>query len=126
MDFASLTLRANIDPEKLYYKIGEASKILDVNPSVLRYWEGEFSLRTSKSKSNQRLYERKDLEKLISIKNLLYNKKFTLAGAKTYLKDIRKSTNLSSHESSSEKGIPKEYLTTLKEELVKLLKIIKE
>lgn len=72
--------------KKLYYKIGEACKILDIQPYVLRYWETEFtSLSPSKSKSGQRTYTEKDLEVIGRIKELLYEEGFTIAGAKKRL-----------------------------------------
>ena len=72
--------------KKLYYKIGEACKILDIQPYVLRYWETEFSaLRPSKSKSGQRVYSEKDLQVIGRVKELLYDEGYTIAGAKKKL-----------------------------------------
>ncbi|MBW1973250.1 MAG: MerR family transcriptional regulator [Deltaproteobacteria bacterium] len=69
--------------EKLYYKIGEVSKITGLKPHVLRYWESEFKvIRPYKGKSHQRLYRRSDLEIIMEIKKLLYDEQFTIAGAK--------------------------------------------
>ena len=79
-------------PDKLYYKIGEASKIVGVEPHVLRYWEKEFGIKKLES-SKQRRYAKKDLEKFILIKKLLYEEKFTIAGAKSYLKSQKKSNS---------------------------------
>ncbi len=79
--------RKLVIPDKLYFKIGEVSKITGVKPYVLRYWESEFKLLTpSKSKSKQRLYRRKDIENVLQIKKLLYKERFTIAGAKKMLK----------------------------------------
>ncbi|GAM09933.1 putative HTH-type transcriptional regulator in himA 3'region [Geobacter sp. OR-1] len=70
-------------PDKLYYKIGEISKALTLNPSVLRFWETEFSqLKPRKSSTGQRLYSRDDLELLIKIRKLLYKDKLTIEGAR--------------------------------------------
>jgi DNA-binding transcriptional MerR regulator len=72
--------------KKLYYKIGEACKLLDIQPYVLRYWETEFtSLSPSKSKSGQRTYTEEDLRVIGRIKELLYEEGFTIAGAKKRL-----------------------------------------
>ena len=72
--------------KKLYYKIGEACKLLDIQPYVLRYWETEFSsLSPSKSKSGQRTYTEEDLKVIGRIKELLYEEGFTIAGAKKRL-----------------------------------------
>ena len=74
-------------PDKLYFKIGEVSHITKVKQHVLRYWESEFSsIRPQKSKSNQRLYRRNDLEAILAIKHLLYDRKFTIEGARKHLK----------------------------------------
>lgn len=72
--------------KKLYYKIGEACKSLDIQPYVLRYWETEFpALKPSKSKSGQRVYSERDLEVIRRIKELLYDEGYTIAGAKKKL-----------------------------------------
>ena len=73
-------------PDKLYFKIGEVSELLGVEPYVLRYWETEFSvLSPKKSGTGHRLYRRKDVELLLRIKHLLYEKKFTIEGARQSL-----------------------------------------
>jgi DNA-binding transcriptional MerR regulator len=73
-------------PEKLYFKIGEVSQITGVEPYVLRYWESEFKIVTPiRTNSKQRLYRRRDLELILEIKKLLYEEKFTIAGAKKKL-----------------------------------------
>src|SRR4029078_3962035 len=70
-------------PVKLYYRIVEVSDIVGVEPHVLRYWETEFrSIRPQKSRKGQRIYSRKDVEKLISVNDLLYTHGFTIAGAR--------------------------------------------
>lgn len=75
-------------PDKLFFKIGEVAKLTDVKQHVLRYWESEFSsIRPQKSKTNQRLYRRKDVEAILAIKHLLYDRKFTIEGARRHLKE---------------------------------------
>ena len=70
-------------PDKLYFKIGEVSEILGVEAYVLRYWESEFPLLSpKKSGTGHRLYRRKDVELLLRIKHLLYEKRFTIEGAR--------------------------------------------
>ena len=72
--------------QKLYFKIGEACKRLDIQPYVLRYWETEFpALSPDKSKSGQRVYSRQDLAVIRRIKELLYDEGYTIAGAKKKL-----------------------------------------
>jgi DNA-binding transcriptional MerR regulator len=78
-------------PEKLYFRIGEVSRLLGVEAYVLRYWETEFpSLSPKKSDTGQRLYKRKDVEQLLQIKELLYAKRFTIEGARQTLADRHK------------------------------------
>jgi DNA-binding transcriptional MerR regulator len=77
-------------PDKLYFKIGEVSELLGVEPYVLRYWETEFAvLSPKKSGTGHRLYRRKDVELLLRIKHLLYEKKFTIEGARQLLQESR-------------------------------------
>ncbi len=73
-------------PDKLYFKIGEVSQLVGVRAHVLRYWEKEISsIRPSKSASNQRRYRRKDVEIFREIRRLLYEERYTLAGARKRL-----------------------------------------
>lgn len=73
-------------PDKLYFRIGEVSRLLGVEPYVLRYWETEFpSLSPKKSDTGHRLYRRKDVEQLLEIKELLYARRFTIEGARQNL-----------------------------------------
>jgi DNA-binding transcriptional MerR regulator len=73
-------------PDKLYFKIGEVSEIVDVPAYVLRFWESEFKrISPKRTGSGQRLYRRSDVELILKIKDLLYNKKFTIQGAKRHL-----------------------------------------
>jgi DNA-binding transcriptional MerR regulator len=82
-----MTSRIEI-PAKLYFRIGEASSVVGVEPHVLRYWETEFrSIRPKKSARGQRVYSRRDVETLVRIKELLYNHGFTIAGAKRRLRE---------------------------------------
>ncbi len=75
-------------PDKLYFKIGEVARIADVKQHVLRFWESEFSsIRPQKSRTNQRLYRRADVEAILAIKHLLYDRKFTIEGARQHLKE---------------------------------------
>ncbi len=75
-------------PVKLYYRIGEVSEIVGVEPHVLRYWETEFrSIRPQKSRKGQRIYSRRDVDKLLKVKELLYSHGFTIAGARKRLRE---------------------------------------
>ena len=78
-------------PDKLFFKIGEVANVVGIEQHVLRYWEEEIeSLKPKKNKSGQRLYQKKDLELILEIKQLLYADKFTLAGARKKLKQNKK------------------------------------
>jgi DNA-binding transcriptional MerR regulator len=75
-------------PVKLYYRIGEVSQIVGVEPHVLRYWETEFrSIRPQKSRKGQRIYSRRDVDRLLKVKDLLYTHGFTIAGARKRLRE---------------------------------------
>jgi len=73
-------------PDKHYFKIGEVAELAGVEPYVIRYWESEFrSLRPQKSRSNQRLFRRKDLERILEIRRLLYEEGYKIEGARRRL-----------------------------------------
>lgn len=74
-------------PDKVFFKIGEVSRITGVPEHTLRYWEEEFGqIRPEKTKSGQRLYRRRDIDLLLQIKQLLWEEKFKIAGARQQLK----------------------------------------
>ena len=78
-------------PDKLFFKIGEVADLASVEQHVLRYWEDEIdALKPAKNISGQRLYQKKDVELVLEIKRLLYEEKFTIAGAKSKLKRFKK------------------------------------
>lgn len=82
---------APVLPEKIYFKIGEVSQIVGVEPYVLRYWETEFDLlKPSKAPSKHRLYKKRDVELLLDIKRLLYTEGFTIEGARKKLREVKK------------------------------------
>ena len=73
-------------PDKHYFKIGEVAELAGVEPYVIRYWESEFrSLRPQKSRSNQRLFRRKDVERILEIRRLLYEEGYKIEGARRRL-----------------------------------------
>ncbi len=98
-------------PDKLYFKIGEVSKIADLPTHVLRFWETEFGrIKPKRSPSGQRLYRRQDVELILKIKNLLYEKKYTIRGASKHLsrKDAPEAT---------EAEVPADLLKNIRREL---------
>ena len=73
-------------PERVFYRIREVCEFTGLKPHILRYWEQEFrDIRPVKSSKGQRLYRKKDLDAILVIKKLLYEKRFTIDGAKKYL-----------------------------------------
>lgn len=85
-------------PFKLFYKIGEASKIVGVNPHVLRFWENEFPfLKPKKTKGGQRLYTKKEIETLLLIKKMLYDEKYTIEGVRKKLSRLYQNSGSQEH-----------------------------
>jgi DNA-binding transcriptional MerR regulator len=119
-------------PDKLYFKIGEVADIVGVKPYVLRYWETEFpEIAPSKSKSKQRLYKRREVETILKIRDLLYQEKFTIEGARQRLKEgARKGKGKTVPKEKQIrlplplKGKSKELLRDLKKQLGELQKLI--
>jgi DNA-binding transcriptional MerR regulator len=73
-------------PERVFYRIREVCEYTGLKPHILRYWEQEFrDIRPVKSSKGQRLYRKKDLDAIIAIKKLLYEKRYTIDGARKYL-----------------------------------------
>jgi DNA-binding transcriptional MerR regulator len=78
-------------PDKLYFRIGEVARLAGIKPYVLRFWETEFpSLGPKKSGTGHRLYRRKEVEMVLEIKRLLYEKRFTIEGARKFLETRNK------------------------------------
>src|SRR5882724_12880223 len=86
-DSAAVAMTPEI-PDKLYFRIGDVSRLAGIKPYVLRFWESEFpGLGPKKSGTGHRLYRRKDVEMVLEIKRLLYEKRFTIEGARQWLED---------------------------------------
>lgn len=98
-------------PDKFYYKIGEVSDIADVPAYVLRFWESEFKrISPKRTSSGQRLYRKSDVDLILKIKDLLYNKKYTIPGARRCL-----SGRLESSEARTDGTLLDEIRTELQE-----------
>ncbi len=94
-DLASQTAPDPEIPNKLYFRIGEVARIAGIKPYVLRFWESEFNgLGPKKSGAGHRLYRRKDVELVLEIKRLLYEKRFTIEGARKVLQSKPKRESL--------------------------------
>ncbi len=112
-------------PDKLYFKIGEVSELLGVEPYVLRYWETEFAvLSPKKSGTGHRLYRRKDVELLLRIKHLLYEKKFTIEGARQLLHEAR-SLKTRAPKTAQRDLFANDPLPEIRRELAGILEILK-
>ena len=110
--------------KKLYYSISEVSEITELKAYVLRYWETEFSqLKPPKNRAGNRTYRKKDIEIILKIKDLLYEKKFTIDGARNILKG---NEDLSDIEKEPSVDLEKQeiILSKIKEELKEILSII--
>jgi len=111
-------------PEKIYFKIGEVSEIVGVEPYVLRYWETEFEvLKPSKAPSRHRLYKKRDVELLLEIKRLLYSEGFTIEGARKKLRETKKDEKNQLKLPLSEQKF-KRALAKLKKELESLRRLV--
>ncbi|NLY93239.1 MAG: MerR family transcriptional regulator [Myxococcales bacterium] len=86
----SVVRRADVIPEKQFFKIGEVAEIAGVKPHVLRYWESEFTqLNPKKTRGSHRHYSRRDLDLVMEIKRLLHDEGYTVAGAKQRIRELR-------------------------------------
>ena len=80
---------------KLYYSISEVADMLELKQYVLRYWETEFpNIKPDKNRAGNRVYKEKDIENFKLVQRLLHEKKFTIKGARQYLKDLKKSSSI--------------------------------
>ena len=116
--------------KKLYYSIGEVSKITELKAYVLRYWETEFKqLKPPKNRAGNRTYRQSDIDLIFYIKDLLYTKKFTIKGARHQLvteKDGKKEDFAVTGESVQDaEPARKETLLKIKQELETLLEILR-
>lgn len=113
-------------PDKLYFRIGEVSQLLGVEPYVLRYWETEFrSLSPKKSGTGHRLYRRKDVELLIRIKHLLYERRFTIEGARQSLLAEARAMKGPVDGEEQAKLFPEDPLHEIRRELAAILDLLK-
>ncbi|MDP6340046.1 MAG: MerR family transcriptional regulator [Candidatus Marinimicrobia bacterium] len=108
--------------KKLYYSIGEVSSITELKQYVLRYWETEFKqLNPSKNKAGNRTYRQKDIDLILRIKDLLYNRKFTIDGARKIL-DTNGGDLADDNQNSKDKsGVDLELLIKIRSELKSIL-----
>ena len=111
-------------PDKPFFKIGEAARLCAVKPYVLRYWETEFrSVRPQKTRSQQRLYRRRDIELLLKIRDLLYEQRFTIEGARVRLRELGHDEAL---RGALLPPIDREALKKIKQGLLDLLRMVED
>ena len=110
-------------PDRVYFRIGEVSSLVGVDPHVLRYWESEFKvIKPRRAKSKQRLYRRKDVENLLRIKSLLHDDGYTIAGARRLLKES--GSSLQTPVPGNIFEVSSNHLGIIKQELQEILKKI--
>jgi len=106
-------------PQKLYYKIGEVCAIAQIPSHVLRFWEKQFpQLSPNKTPSGHRLYKKRDIQVILQIKELLYQRRFTIQGAREHLASCRKGP------SEIAPSPPGESLGRIREGLMKILRVL--
>src|ERR1700681_4768943 len=117
-------------PDKLYFRIGDVSRLAGIKPYVLRFWESEFpGLGPKKSGTGHRLYRRKDVEMVLEIKRLLYEKRYTIEGAKKILdrrprSEAAKSAGLKPEPSQRELFPGAPVLDKIRQELAAILELL--
>ena len=118
----------SISQDRLYYRIGEVSRITGLKAHVLRYWESEFRvIKPYKGGSLQRLYRKKDLDTILKIKRLLYDEGFTIAGAKRKIRDTDRGNEEEMKPRETERRSSKsdhEMLIAVREELKRIRKML--
>ncbi len=115
--------RPVVIPDKLYFRIGEVSKLTRTEAYVLRFWEKEFPmLKPVKSSTGHRMYRRKDVEMVLEIKNLLYGEGFTIEGARKKLREETRQQGLPFPRAQA--GRDQQKLQRIREELGDLLRLL--
>ena len=118
-------VKSQSEIKKLYYSIGEVSELVNLKQYVLRYWETEFPmLRPQKNRAGNRKYRKKDIDLVLRIKNLLYNKKYTIAGAREKLRREQKGDINIETESNVHSNEYKKLLSSIKIELQEILELL--
>lgn len=114
-------------PNKLYFRIGDVARLSGIKPHVLRYWETEFpTIAPKKSGTGHRLYRRKDVELILEIKHLLYEKRYTIEGARKAIAQRAKTVAKPAPALRQEDLFPAETpdLKAIRDELVSILLLL--
>ena len=108
--------------KKVYYSIGEVCDLTGLKPHVLRYWETQFDvLNPTKNRAGNRVYRSKEIEIILLVKNLLYEKKYTIEGANNRLVELRRKGEL---EEERQDVLEPEFLAGIKTELEELRQVL--
>ncbi|MBI4397266.1 MAG: MerR family transcriptional regulator [Elusimicrobia bacterium] len=116
----------SLPAEKEYFSIGEVSRITGVKPYILRYWESRFGLlRPNRRESGQRKFTRRDVETICRIRELLYERRFTIEGAKKHLRQQDKKAPVQISLELAESSAAAETLKEVKKELTDILQVLR-
>ncbi len=108
--------------KKAYYSIGEVCDLTGLKPHVLRYWETQFELlHPTKNRAGNRVFRPKDIELILLVKHLLYEKKFTIDGARQRLLDMRKGGEIAE---GSRDVVDRDFLVGMKQELLQMKEVL--
>ena len=108
--------------KKAYYSIGEVCDLTGLKAHVLRYWETQFELlRPTKNRAGNRVFRPKDIELILLMKHLLYEKKFTIDGARQRLLDMRKGGEILAVRRDM---VDREFLAGMKQELLEVKEVL--
>jgi len=113
--------------QKMYYSIGEVSELLQIKPHVLRYWETQFPmLKPKKNRAGNRIYKVRDIKYLLTVKSLLYEKGFTISGARKKLRESNNNPDILIEQLSIPFASPEKrnVLHELKGDLLELKKLV--
>ena len=121
-----MTTAVNI-PDKLFFKIGEVSRLTEVKAHVLRYWESEFPmLNPPKNRADQRVYRKKDIEMVFTIKKLLYEENYTISGARKRLREMRSEEKAKGQMDLFTGGVDRKKIQAAIDDLERALRLIEE
>ena len=108
--------------KKAYYSIGEVCDLTGLKPHVLRYWESQFEvLHPTKNRAGNRVFRPKEIELILLVKHLLYEKKFTIGGARQRLLDMRKTGKIAQ---GGKDVVNRDFLANMKQELLQVKEVL--
>ena len=108
--------------KKAYYSIGEVCDLTGLKPHVLRYWESQFEvLHPTKNRAGNRVFRPKEIELILPVKHLLYEKKFTIGGARQRLLDMRKTGEIAQ---GGKDVVNRDFLANMKQELLQVKEVL--